>query len=126
MVLSDCLIESSVLSLEAMDNPNPKSSESIQLLKPELDSCMELTVKVPATKAHKSKQGEEVRWTPTHREPLCCFLGQWLRSSEGDLPHHQVLAPACGSCFGLQPIVPSLLPQILRTGAGHRTRLMWY
>lgn len=65
IVLGDCLAASSVLNLEVTDNPIPKSSESIQLRKPELDSCVEFPVKVPATKVGKSKQGEgEVHSSP--------------------------------------------------------------
>lgn len=75
IVLGDCLAASSVLNLEVIDNPIPKSSESIQLWKPELGSCVEFPVKVSATKVGQSKQGEEGRWgslqpTGKHRVAL--------------------------------------------------------
>lgn len=58
-VLCWVTVVSSVLNLEVIDNPIPKSSESIQLRKPELDSCVEFPVKFPATKVGKSKQRED-------------------------------------------------------------------
>lgn len=114
IVLGGCLAASSGLNLEVINNPIPKSSESIQLWKPELDSWVEFPVKGPATKVGKSKQGE-VRFTPAHREAPCCSSHQPHRPSRGDLLLQQVRVLNCCCCFGLYPVLPSLLPRVLYT-----------
>lgn len=106
VVQGDRLVASSVLNLEVIDGPIPKSSESIQQLKPEL------TEKAAATKAEKRSRGRRV--TLTHRAPLCCSVSA-TQTCPGDLPQRPVLARGCCCCFGLQPVVPCLLLQLLHT-----------
>lgn len=117
IVLGDCLTASSVLNLEVIDNPIPKSSESIQLWKPEAWFLRGVPSEGFCYQGWKeqARGGGEGRFTPAHREAPCCSPHQPHRPSWGDLLLQQVRALNGCCCFGLHLVLPSLLPRVRYT-----------
>lgn len=69
-------------------------------------------MKVPATKAGKSKQGEgETDLSPQGTTVL--LSTSTAQTFPGRSPPAASVCFACCYCFGLQPVVPSLLLQIM-------------